>query len=160
MSRLVLITTAVACGLAACASEGPRPTEQLTRAHTLVDQADKAQAQRYAAADIQRAHDELSQADSADRNGKFNEAKAFAESAAVDADVAAARTQAGEAQHAVHEVAQSNASVAQESERAGDAAASSSNPPPPPPPPPARLDSYPAAPPAPPPPPDSQATPH
>jgi hypothetical protein len=154
MSRLLRLScmAAVACALAACASEGPRPTEQLTRAKTLVDQGDKAQGQRYAAADLQRAHDELSQAESADQQKHYNQARTLAESAAVDADLAVARSDAGDAQRAAREAAQSNATLQTESERAGDAtnaAAAGGVPPLSPSPPPASpppMDSYPQAP--------------
>jgi hypothetical protein len=167
MSRLILIcTAAISCGaICACATEGPQPSEQLSRARALVSQADKAQAQRFAAADLQRAHDELSAAENANSQGKYNEARSYAESAGVDADVAAARAEAGEAQHAAREVASSNAGMRQESDRAVDAAAAAtaagSPPPPSAPPPPSSppLDGYPQAPPPPPAPPDPQSTP-
>jgi Domain of unknown function (DUF4398) len=155
--RLLVSTSALALALAGCASEGAQPTEQLARARTLVDQADKAQAQRYAAADLQRAHDELSQAESANGAKKYDAARTLAESAAADADVAAARTEAGEAQRAAREVAQSNSTVQQESERATDAAAAATGAGAPPPP------AAPAAPPVESPPqapPDSQSPPH
>jgi hypothetical protein len=120
MLRATLIGTTCAL-LGACASEGPQPTAQLASARTLVAQADKSQAQRYAAADLQRAHDELSQAETADTQRKFNEARTLAESAAADADVAVARGQAGEAQRAAAEVEKSNATLQHESERAAEA---------------------------------------
>jgi hypothetical protein len=63
---ITLFLMACVCGLGAgCASQGPIPTEQLTTARTLVAQADKADAQRYAPADLQRAHDELASAEQA-----------------------------------------------------------------------------------------------
>ena len=109
---------------ASCASEGPRPVEQLTRARTLIDAADRGgSAQRYASADLQRAHDELASAGSADSAGKFSEARDYAESAAADANLAAARGAAGEAQHASREVVQSNNALRTEADRAADAAA-------------------------------------
>lgn len=157
MSRLSLLacTAALACGVAACASEGPQPTEQLTRAKTLVDQADKAQGQRYAAADVQRAHDELSQAESANQQKHYNEARSLAEAAAADADLAVARSDAGDAQRAAREAEQSNSTLEQESQRGADAAnaaVSGGVPPPSPSPPPSSpppMNSYPQAPPAP-----------
>jgi hypothetical protein len=114
------ITTAAVflCGLAGgCATQGPQPTEEMTRARTLIEQADRAGAQRYAAADLQRAHDELSNADKATAEKKYDEARRYAESAAADADVATARASAGEAQHAAQEVAQGNETLRQESAR-------------------------------------------
>jgi hypothetical protein len=68
MRPISIITTAAAvCGVSSgCATQGPQPTEELTRARTLIEQAEKAQkaeAQRYAAPDLQRARDELSSAE-------------------------------------------------------------------------------------------------
>lgn len=118
---------ALLCGIAGgCATHGPQPTEEITRARTIVEQADRAGAQRYAAADLQRAHDELSNADKATGEKKYEEARRYAESAAADADVAIARASAGEAQRAAHEVVQSNETLRQESARG--AAAASPNP--------------------------------
>jgi len=73
----VVLTSA----LASCAA-GPPPSEELTRARALVDQADKGLAGRYAAADLQRAHDELSAADAANRNSQYDVARRAAEAAA------------------------------------------------------------------------------
>ena len=89
----------------------------MTRARTLIEQADRAGAQRYAAADLQRAHDELNNADKANAEKKYDDARRYAESAAVDADVATARAAAGEAQHAAQEVGRGNETLRQESQR-------------------------------------------
>lgn len=102
---------------AGCATQGPIPTEQLTKARALVEQADKADAQRYAPADLQRAHDELSNAEKAVNDRKYDDARRYAEDAQVDADLASARASSGEAQHAAHEVSRSIDSLRQESER-------------------------------------------
>jgi hypothetical protein len=117
--RLELISvTAIACGLlGGCATQGPPPSEQVTRAQTVIEQADKAGAQRYAAADLQRAHDELSDAEKSNAEGKYDEARRCAESAAVDADLASARAADAEAQRAAHEVVQANETLRQESVR-------------------------------------------
>ncbi|MFL6605293.1 MAG: DUF4398 domain-containing protein [Steroidobacteraceae bacterium] len=118
-SRSGTITAAVfLCGLAGgCATQGPQPIEEMTRARTLIEQADRSGAQRYAAADLQRAHDELNNADKANAEKKYDDARRYAESAAADADVAVARAGAGEAQRAAQEVAQSNGTLRQESNR-------------------------------------------
>jgi hypothetical protein len=121
LRTLVLSTTgALLCVAAAagCASEGPKPTDELTKAHTVVEQADKGgTAQRYAAADLQRAHDELSDADRYDAQKKYDEARYFAQRAEVDADVAVARGNSGEAQKAAADVASANNTLQQETQR-------------------------------------------
>lgn len=147
MRRLITIlttATVAGCAIAACATDQAKPTEQLTKATTLVEQADKAQAQRYAAEDLQRARSELSSAESASNAGHYDAARAYAESAAVDADVATAKASDGEAQHAARDAVQGNATLEHEAQRAADSGASSSAPPPP--------ESDPQAPPPPPPP--------
>jgi hypothetical protein len=120
LRTFVLSTTgALLCVVAVgCASEGPKPSDELTKAHTVVEQADKGgNAQRYAAADLQRAHDELSDADRYDAQKKYDEARYFAQRAEVDADVAVARGNSGEAQKAAADVAQSNNTLQQETQR-------------------------------------------
>jgi hypothetical protein len=101
----------------------------LTKARTLVEQADKSQAQRYAAADLQRARDELGGAETASNQGHTDAARNLAEAAAVDADVASARGQAGEAQHAVQEAVQGNRTLEHESRHASQTAAPAPAPP-------------------------------
>lgn len=134
----LLPLAALACaGLGGCASEGPAPREEMARAEALVSQADKSNAQRYAAADLQRAHDELATAQRDYDTHKFNEARAEAESAAVDADLASARATAGQEQQAASQVTQSNSSLRNEAERAADASTAAPPSPPSPPPPPA-----------------------
>ena len=120
LRTIVLSTTgALLCAVAVgCASEGVKPSDELTKAHTVVEQADKGgNAQRYAAADLQRAHDELSDADRYDAQKKYDEARYFAQRAEVDADVAVARGNSGEAQKAAADVAQSNNTLQQETQR-------------------------------------------
>ena len=127
----ILVTAAAVCGvIAGCATQGPQPTEELTKARTTIEQAEKAQAQRYAAPDLQRARDELSSAEVANSKGSYDAARSYAESAAVDADVAAARASAGEALQAAHEARQGNSTLQHESERAVESSSGTSPPPP------------------------------
>ncbi len=124
-ARLLLIPISVLAlaATAGCATEGPPPQAELTRAQTLVDQADKGPAQHYAAADLQRAHEELTAANSAQSARHYDVARSYAESAAVDADLAAARGQAGEAQKAAREVHSGNEQLRNEADRSADAPA-------------------------------------
>jgi hypothetical protein len=116
------VSLVFACGafiIVGCAGEGPRPVEEMTRAHTMIEATDKdGNAQRYAAADLQRAHDEFADATRADGAGQYDEARNFAESASVDANLAAARGAAEDAKHGAAEVEQGNATLRSESNRA------------------------------------------
>lgn len=85
-----------AAAMGGCASQ-PKPTAQLVRASTLVSEAEKNEAQRYAAADLQRARDELSNAQTAESDGKYDSASRLADRAAADADLASARAASGKA---------------------------------------------------------------
>ena len=120
-TRIALLTatgTLIALASAGCVAEGPKPNDELTKAHTVVEQADKGgNAQRYAAADLQRAHDELTDADRLSGQGKYDEARGYAQRAEVDADVAVARGNAMEQQKAAADVAQANNTLQQEIER-------------------------------------------
>ena len=104
-------------GALGCATQGPKPTEEMTRARTVIEQADKGNAQRYAAADLQKAHDELRDAEKANDARKYDEARRDAESAEADADVATARGNAGDAQRAASELQKSNATLENEANR-------------------------------------------
>jgi hypothetical protein len=118
--RIGLIPVVAIAFVGACATQGPPPADEMTRAKTLIEQADKAGAQRYAAADL---HDELSNAERANGEKKYGDARRYAESAAADADVAGARASAGDAQRAAHEVMQGNETLRQESDRGSSSTA-------------------------------------
>ena len=108
-ARLSTMTAAallVAAGMAGCASQ-PKPTAQLVRASTLVSQAEKDGAQRFAAADLQRARDELSNAQTAESDGKYANAQRLADRAAADADLASARASSGKSQQSAEQVRRS-----------------------------------------------------
>jgi hypothetical protein len=126
---LILSATAVLlCAAAAGCASGPKPSDELTKAHTVVEQADKGNAQRYAAADLQRAHDELSEAERADGKKRYDEARYLAQRAEADADVAVARGNSAEAQKAAQEVKDSNRTLQQESERSSGVGPQASSP--------------------------------
>jgi flagellar biosynthesis/type III secretory pathway protein FliH len=94
-----------AVALSGCASQPPpKPTAQLVRASTLITVAENDEAQRYAAADLQRAHDELSDAQTAEAEHQYARARALAENAAADADLAGARAASGKARESSQQV--------------------------------------------------------
>jgi Domain of unknown function (DUF4398) len=133
LRTLVLSTAGALVSVVAggCASQGPKPNDELTKAHTVIEQADKGgSAQRYAAADLQKAHDELSEADRLNSQGKYNEARAHAQRAEVDADVAVARGNGAEQQKAAQDVAKGNSTLREETNRTAEAPATSPTTPP------------------------------
>jgi len=90
--------------LAACASSPPRQTTaDLARAHTLVATAEQNNAQQYAPSDLQAARDKVQQADQLAGHDP-DKADQLANEASADARLATARTQNGQAQHALSEL--------------------------------------------------------
>jgi hypothetical protein len=123
-------TAMLALGALGCATQGPKPSEEMTRARTVIEQADKGgNAQRYAAADLQKAHDELNDAQKADQAHKYDEARRYAEAAEADADVATARGNAGDAQRAAQQLQKSNETLESESGRNAGGNTTAPNPP-------------------------------
>jgi PBP1b-binding outer membrane lipoprotein LpoB len=100
-----------------CASEPKRPTEQLTRAQTLIEQAEKSGAQQYAAADLETARNKLQAANQAAEKGKQEAATQLATEAAVDAELATARAASGEARKAAEELGKSTDTLREETTR-------------------------------------------
>ena len=72
--KTLSVIACVSLFLAACASE-PRPTEQLARARSLIQQADAANVQRYAADEITQARDKLQEAEKADADEQHDVAR-------------------------------------------------------------------------------------
>ncbi len=94
-----LIAAAVSLLSVGCAS-GPRPTAEITRARTLIEQAEKSGAQNYAAVELDSARNKLREADAAAKQGDNDSARARANEASAAAELAAARTSSAEAQKA------------------------------------------------------------
>jgi hypothetical protein len=94
----------IAFTLGACASSPPRQTTTaLTRAHTLIAAAEHSEAQQYAAADLQSARDKVQEADQLAKENP-ERADRLANEAAVDAQLASARTQDAQARHALDDL--------------------------------------------------------
>jgi len=111
-----LIAAAIGLLSAGCATS-PEPTAEITRARTLIEQAEKAGAQRYAAVQVDQARNKLRLAEAAAEKGKNDEARARANEAAADAELAMARTTSGEAEKAAEEVQRSTETLQRETER-------------------------------------------
>jgi hypothetical protein len=88
--------------VAGCASV-PRPTEDLARAKSLVQQADAGNVQRFAAVELNQARDKLQAAERADTEEDFDVARRHANEAAADAELASALARSREVQQSVAE---------------------------------------------------------
>src|SRR5689334_16166140 len=91
--------------LVACAST-PRPVEELARAKSLVQQADAANAQRYAADELTQARDRLQEAEKADTDKDHDMTRRRANEAAADAELASALARSRQVEQAANEQAQ------------------------------------------------------
>jgi hypothetical protein len=98
-----------------CASQ-PVPAADLTRAHTLVAQAQASDAPRYDSVDLTSAQDKLQQADT-DAQSQPAIAGQMAQEASADAELAMARTQDRKAQESLGQVNDSLAALRQQDEQ-------------------------------------------
>ena len=112
-----ILAAAIGLFSTGCATQSDRPTAEISRARTLIQQAEKAGAQRYAAAELAQARDKLRLADAAAEDGKNDEARARANEAAAGAELAQARATSGEARKAAEEVQQSTETLRREADR-------------------------------------------
>ena len=110
---------AAAAGLlcVGCASQASRPVAEISRAQTLIDHAEQAGAQQYAAAELDHARNKLRLASAAAEDGKNDEARARANEAAADAELAEARARSGEARRAAEQVKRGTETLQQEADR-------------------------------------------
>jgi hypothetical protein len=117
-SRLVTLFLLAALGLAGCASSPPASTQDFVRAQTLIEQAERNQAQQFAAADLDRAREKLTQSKAAINAKKPEMANRYATEAAVDAELALARSSMAQAEKSAQEVSDSVDQLRNESQRA------------------------------------------
>jgi Domain of unknown function (DUF4398) len=110
----VIIGGALAILLAACAGGAEKPTAELTRANTLIEQAEERDAQEFAGEDLERARQKLQQAQAAAEEGDNELAQRLAAEAAVDAEFASARATSAEAKKAAEELRKSNETLRRE----------------------------------------------
>jgi len=107
--------TAAVLATASCAG-GPEPTAELTRAHTLISQAEQSDAQQLASSDLETARSELRQADQ-DAHSQPQLAIRLAQQSSVDAELALARTRAVKAEQALRQINADTATLQSESAR-------------------------------------------
>jgi hypothetical protein len=110
-----LVAAAIGVLCAGCAARQPSP--EITRAQTLIEQAEKAGAQQYAAAQLDSARSNLRLANAAARDGKEDQARERANEAAADAELAQSRAASGAAEKSAHEVQRGTDVLEREAER-------------------------------------------
>jgi len=107
----------VGAALTGCASSPPLPVAEFSRAQTLVQQAERNQAQQFAAVDLDRARDKMRQAQKAMDTHEAKLASRYASEAALDAELALARSSAAQAQKSAAELTASIDQLKAESQR-------------------------------------------
>ena len=119
MSRLpsipVIAVPAMLLALLGCASA--RPVPDLVGSRTLISQAEQSDAPQFASADLESARSKVRQADEDARQGKTVLATRLAHEAAVDAEVAMARTRAIKSEQALRDVNAGTQTLRNESNR-------------------------------------------
>ncbi|HXV39720.1 MAG TPA: DUF4398 domain-containing protein [Steroidobacteraceae bacterium] len=106
--------------LAACASTPPAPESALDAARFAILNAEKADANRHAGAELGEARQKLALADGAVRQASMIEAERLALQARVQAELASARTAAAKAALVNAEMERGAKALTEEMQRAGD----------------------------------------
>ncbi len=109
----LLTATLLAAG---CAGAPERPTADMTRASTLIEQAEKQNSREFAAAELEQARAKLGAAQRAADDGREAEANRLAMQAALDAEYAAAKAASNEAVKAAEELDRSIQTLRQEAQ--------------------------------------------
>jgi hypothetical protein len=110
----------VLVALGACASAPPAPVSALDAAKVAITNAEKADANRYAGAELGEAREKLVQADGAVQQEKMILAEQLAQQSRVQAELASARTGAAKAAEVNAEMARGAAALNEEMQRAGE----------------------------------------
>ncbi|MDB5818556.1 MAG: hypothetical protein JWQ11_2196 [Rhizobacter sp.] len=108
---------AVVVTLAACASKGIAPVEQLSNARASIAQAEGAGAATTAPVELLSSRDKLTRAEAAVRDEKFDMARGLAEESQADAQLAERKARTAKAQAAAAELVRSNQQLGQEAQR-------------------------------------------
>jgi hypothetical protein len=102
--------------LAACASTPP-PTASLQAAHQAISDAERAEAGRYAAAELGEARSKLASADTAVSEQKMTMAEQFADESRIEAQLASAKTADVKAKAVNDETTHSTGTLIEEMQR-------------------------------------------
>ena len=108
---------AIVVTLAACASKGIAPVEQLSNARASIAQAESAGAAQTASVELLSSRDKLTRAEGAVRDEKFDMARALAEQSQADAQLAERKARTAKAEAAAAAIVRSNQQLGQEAQR-------------------------------------------
>ncbi|QSP94175.1 DUF4398 domain-containing protein [Marinobacter salinisoli] len=100
----ILFVVGFTVTLAACAGPGPKPTSELRLAESSVQQAEASDARKYDPVLLNQAQNKLADARKLIDQEEYEQARLLLEQAAVDAQLAAARSQAEKSQAAMNEI--------------------------------------------------------
>lgn len=103
--------------VASCASTPPAPTETLHAAEQAITSAEGADAGRYAAAELAEARTKLASANEAVKEEKMLIAERLGEQSRVEAELAAARSEAAKAATVNEEMKRGNDALVEETQR-------------------------------------------
>jgi hypothetical protein len=103
--------------LAACASTPPAPTASLQAAQQAIDAAERVEAGRYAASELDDARTQLASADKAVSEQRMIMAQQFAENSRANAELASARAADAKAKEVNEEMKRSTSTLVEELRR-------------------------------------------
>lgn len=106
--------------IAACASAPPAPVSAIDAAKVAITNAERAEANRYAGAELGEARQKLALADGAVRDESMVQAEQLAQQARVQAELASARTEAAKAAGINKELERGADALTEEMQRAGE----------------------------------------
>lgn len=115
--RIATCLTGALLLVAACASTPPAPTETLRAAEQAISSAEKADAGRYAAAELAEARAKLVSANDAVKEEKMLVAERLGQQSRVEADLASARSEAAKAATVNEEMKRGNDALVEETQR-------------------------------------------
>lgn len=120
--RFAALVVAIAAGMliTACASSPPAPASALDAAKVAISNAEKADASRYAGAELGEARQKLASADQAVADESMILADRYAQESRVQAELASARTSAAKAAEVNKEMERGAVALTEEMQRAGE----------------------------------------
>ncbi len=118
-SNLIAVVLTATLGLLGACSSTPKPKTEIALSNAALQNAENAGAEQLAPLELRTAREKQAQADGALSSKKYNTAKQLSEQAAVDAELAKAKSEAEKSRLAVTETEQSIQLIRTELDRSG-----------------------------------------